>query len=73
MNFYIFIKVKNGGGGGGGGCTSACICMGTHSQPLLQNRWMDIYQTWRYKVLMHPHNCIDFWAKSVQGWIQVGA
>ena len=24
----------------GGGCTNACICMGTHSQPLLQNRWM---------------------------------
>ena len=28
MNFYLFIKVKKGGG-----CTSACICMGTHSQP----------------------------------------
>ena len=27
--------------GGGGGCTYACICMGTHSQPLLQNRLMD--------------------------------
>ena len=39
--FYIFIKVKRWGGGG---CTSACICMGTHSQPLLQNRLMDIYQ-----------------------------
>ena len=25
---YLFIKVKKGGGGG---CTSACICMGTHS------------------------------------------
>ena len=37
MNFYIFIKVKKGGG----------ICMGTHSQPLLQSRWMDIYQTWK--------------------------
>ena len=30
----------------GGGCTNACICMGTHSQPLLQNRFMDIYETW---------------------------
>ena len=29
MNFYIFIKVKKGGGR----CTSACICMGTQSQP----------------------------------------
>ena len=38
MNFYIFIKVKRGGGG---------ICMGTHSQPLLQSRLMDIYQTWK--------------------------
>ena len=26
--------------------TNACICMGTHSQPLLKNRLMDIYQTW---------------------------
>ena len=24
----------------------ACICMGTHSQPLLQNRLMDVYETW---------------------------
>ena len=23
------------------------ICMGTHSQPLLQNRLMDIYETWQ--------------------------
>ena len=30
----------------GGGCTNACICMGTHSQPLLQNRLMDVYETW---------------------------
>ena len=41
MNFYLFIKVKKGGG-----CTSACKCMGTHSQPKLQNRLMHIYQTW---------------------------
>ena len=31
---------------GGGGCTNACICMGTHSQPLLQNRLMDVHETW---------------------------
>ena len=30
----------------GGGCTNACICMGTHSQPLLQYRLMDVYETW---------------------------
>ena len=38
--FYNCIKVEMGE------CTSARICMGTHSQPLLQNRLMDIYQTW---------------------------
>ena len=26
--------------------TNACIFMGTHSQPFLQNRFMDIYETW---------------------------
>ena len=30
----------------GGGCTNACIYMGTHSEPFLQNRLMDIYETW---------------------------
>ena len=34
-------------GEGRGGCTNACICMGTHSQPLLQNRLMDVYKTWQ--------------------------
>ena len=24
----------------------------------------------RHKVLMTPHICIDFWAKSAEGWIQ---
>ena len=33
-------------GEGKGGCTNACICMGTHSQPFLQNRSMDIDETW---------------------------
>ena len=28
-----------------GGCTNACTCMGTHSQPFLQNCFMDIYET----------------------------
>ena len=33
---------------GGGGCTNACIYIygNTHSQPLLQNRLMDVYETW---------------------------
>ena len=35
-----------GGRKGGQGCTNACIYMGTHSQPFLQNRVMDIYETW---------------------------
>ena len=29
----IYLREK-----GGGGCTNACICMGTHSQPLIKNR-----------------------------------
>ena len=41
MNFlYIYLGEKRGG------CTNACICMETHSQPLLQNRLMDVYETW---------------------------
>ena len=42
--YYMYLGEK--GGGGVGGCTNACICMGTHSQPLLQNRLMDVYDTW---------------------------
>ena len=30
----------------GRGCTNACICIGTHNQPFLQNRLMDVYATW---------------------------
>ena len=30
-----------------GGCTNACVCMGTPSQRLLQNRLMDVYETWQ--------------------------
>ena len=42
MNFLcIYLGEKKGG------CTNACnICMGTHSQPLLQSRLMDVYETW---------------------------
>ena len=43
MNFLcIYLSEK----GGGLVCINACICMGTHSQPLLQNRLMDVYETW---------------------------
>ena len=44
-NFNEFLCIYLGEGGGGG-VTSACICMGTQSQPLVQNHLMDIYQTW---------------------------
>ena len=43
MNFlFIYLAEK----GGVGLRLNACICMGTHSQPLLQNRLMDVYETW---------------------------
>ena len=42
MNFLcIYLGEKRGGG-----CTNACICMEIHSQPLLQNGLMDVYETW---------------------------
>ena len=44
MNFlYIHLGEKEGGG-----CTNACtcICMEIHSQHLLQNGLMDVYETW---------------------------
>ena len=43
MNFLCIYLGENGGGGRR---TNACICMGTHSQPLLQNGLMDAYETW---------------------------
>ena len=42
MNFLcIYLDEKRGRG-----CTNACICIGTHNQPLLQNHLMDVYETW---------------------------
>ena len=38
-----------------GGCTNACIYMGTHSQPLLQNRLMDFDEFGRDEVIMATH------------------
>ena len=67
---YLFILDE----GRGGGCTNACICIGTHSQPLLQNRLMDVYETWyRDEVIMAPHLWLDFSANPAKGWIQGGA
>ena len=41
MNFlWIYLDER------GRVCTNACICMGTHSQPLLQNCLMDVCKTW---------------------------
>ena len=39
-SLYIYL-----GEGKGGGCTNACICIGTHNQPFLQNHSMDVYET----------------------------
>ena len=41
MNFLCIYLGKERGGG----CSNACVCMGTHSQPLLQNHLMDVYET----------------------------
>ena len=41
MNF-LCLYLGEKGGGGYTNMTNACICMGTHSQPLLQNRLMDV-------------------------------
>ena len=43
MNFLcIYLGEK----GRGVHSSNACICMGIHSQPLLQNGLMDVYETW---------------------------
>ena len=42
MNFLcIYLGEK-----GGGGALMHVLCMGTHNQPLLRNRSMDVYETW---------------------------
>ena len=46
---------------GGGGCTNACIYMGTHSQPLLQNRLMDVYENLVGMKCSWPSTCKMFW------------
>ena len=39
MNFSMYLGQERGG------CSNACVCMGTHSQPLLQNHLIDVYKT----------------------------
>ena len=55
-----------------GGCTNACICIGTHNQPFLQNHLMDVYETCRDEVLIITHLFIGFSANSTQGRIRGG-
>ena len=54
-----------------GGCTNACVCMGTHSQPLLQKRLLVFMKFGRDVVLMALHMQLDVSAISNQGLIQV--
>ena len=42
MNFLCIYL----GEGRVGGCINACIFIGTHNQPFLQNHLMDVYETW---------------------------
>ena len=41
MHAYVWEHIFSLGGG-----VNACICMGTHIQPLLLDRLMDVYETW---------------------------
>ena len=41
-----FLCIYLGEKGEGEGCTNAWICIGIHSQPLLQNGVMDVYKIW---------------------------
>ena len=43
---FLCNYLDEGKGGGGVSRTNACICIGTHSQPLLENRLMNVYETW---------------------------
>ena len=59
---------------GGGGCTFACIFIGTHIVSLsYRTTWRMFTNLDRDEVLMDPHPCIGFSAKSTQGRIQGGA
>ena len=49
------------------------VCMGTHSQPLLQNCLMDVYETWEGWRTHNPAHVLCVSAISIQGQIQGGA
>ena len=68
MNFYLFIKVKKGGG------VLVHVYALEHIVSLNYRipGWI-FTKLGRDKVCMTPYICIDFWAKSTQGWIQGGA
>ena len=68
MIFYLLIKVKRWG------CTLVHVYVWEHIVSLnYRIAWWILNKLGRDKVLMTPQICIDFWAKSTQGWIQVGA
>ena len=48
-NFNDFLCIYLGEGRRG--CTNACICMGTHSQPLQQNHLMNLMKLGMDEVL----------------------
>ena len=65
MNFYLFIKVKKGGG------ALVHVYVWEPRVGLYYRIVSWIFtKLGRDKVLMTPHICIDFWAKSAEGWIQ---
>ena len=39
---------------GGGALINACICIGTHNQPFLQNHLMDVYETHSHAPVYRP-------------------
>ena len=62
MIFYLFIKVKKRG------CTSACIYMGTQSQPNYRiARWI-FTKLGRDKALMTYIFLLTFWSNPPRGW-----
>ena len=42
-----------------GGCTNAYIYLRTHSQPLLQNCLMDVYETWGRDEVLIARTCVE--------------
>ena len=64
INFYLFIKLK-------GGVAIVQVYVWEHIVSLKYRiTWWIFIKLGRDKVLMTPHICIDFWAKSAKGRIQ---